>query len=265
MSAFIEYFAKLAPEKSVSWMNESLKTFEISELKVLFVMAHRFIPKQEIEMRQGEKPIDLLILGRIILLKRMEELSDRENFKKTVDFLFDQAEIQEAKAIVKGLVEFNHPEDLVEIGRKAVRSNTGDIFDAFAFGNSYAKIYFDENSWNQLVLKCIFNLKPIHQIQGLRERSNQSLANTLSDFAHERWAAGRGVPPYVWCLMIGFLNDHLLKDIYHLITEGNREDKMAGYLVLREERFLPAQKLFTDFDFPDERSEWNWKILENYV
>lgn len=252
MSALFQIFSEKAPEKSINWLKEVLSTENISDLKVYFVMAHRFIEKQS----------ELLIWGRILIIKRIEELLSREEFRKTLESLYDQAEIQEARAIIIGLKEMNYPEDLVEIGRKAVRSNTGDIFDAFAFNNSYAQIYFDENSWNQLVLKCIFNLKSIHQILGLRERSNQTLANILSDFAHERWAAGRKVPAQVWKLMIGHLNDHLLKDIYKLITEGDKEDQIAGYLVLREAVFIPAQQLFTSFNFPDERSEWNWKLLD---
>lgn len=262
MSAQLSTIIQFLEPKTQDWLKGICQNTSIQELKIGFVMAHRLIPKEPLNQTDLGGNQDLLSYARFLILEAIQKLDERE-FPKTLEFLFDQGEIQEARAILMGLSNFKQPENLVEIGKKAVRSNTGVIFDAFAFDNPYAERYFDENAWNQLVLKCIFNLKSIHRIQGLRERANQNLASILSDFAHERWAAGRRVPAQVWVLTIDFLNEQLLNDIEKLILEGELEDKIAGYLVLRESRFLPAQELFTNLDFPDERSNWNWELL-NY-
>jgi len=48
-----------------------------------------------------------------------------------------------------------------------------------------------------LVLKAIFTDKDVTQITGLDERKNARLAQTLADFAAERRAAGRTLPPNI--------------------------------------------------------------------
>jgi hypothetical protein len=110
----------------------------------------------------------------------------------------------------------------------------GPVLDAIAFYNTYPRDYFSEAAWNQLVLKCIFNDKAIHQIIGLEERANAELAMTLSDFAHERWSAGRRVPSQVWRLIPRFMNETLQSDIEKLVQSENPSDVLAASLVKQE-------------------------------
>jgi hypothetical protein len=108
----------------------------------------------------------------------------------------------------------------------------GPVFDAIAFGNPYPTTYFTELAWNQLVLKCIFNDKPIHLIEGIDKRSNQALANTLADFAHERWAAGRRVPSQVWRLIRNYQTETKEQDVRRLAQSVNPHDQKAAELIL---------------------------------
>jgi hypothetical protein len=68
----------------------------------------------------------------------------------------------------------------------------------------------------------------------LDHRANQALADTLSDFAHERWAAGRRVPSQVWRLVPAFMNDQLHRDIKKLTLSDNPRDILAAQLVIEE-------------------------------
>jgi hypothetical protein len=148
--------------------------------------------------------------------------------------LFETAEMQEAVALTRSLPYLPNPPSFLLRATDAVRSNMGPVFDAITFGNTYPKEYFNEAAWNQLVLKCIFNDKAIHQIIGLDERANQALADTLSDFAHERWSAGRRVPSQVWRLVPRFMNESLRSDIEKLALSENPRDVIAASLVNQE-------------------------------
>ena len=76
--------------------------------------------------------------------------------------------------------------------------------------NPYPAENLNEAAWNQMVLKAFFTEKPIDQIIGLDERANERLARTLSDYAHERWAAHRSVNPLLWRCVAPFINEQML-------------------------------------------------------
>ncbi|GAA5222242.1 hypothetical protein GCM10025777_28730 [Membranihabitans marinus] len=168
---------------------------------------------------------------------------DGVKYRQSIQQLFETAEINEAVAIVSGLALLPYAQELKFYGTEAVRSNIGQVFDAFAFNNPYAAMYFSEAEWNQLILKTIFNQKPIHLITGLKERNNETLAISISDFAHERWAAGRTVPAQVWRLVTDFLNSQIWEDIRFLANSNSVSDQKAAYLVCQQSQ----DKKATDF------------------
>ena len=94
-----------------------------------------------------------------------------------------------------------------------------------------------------MILKCIFNDKPIHLIKDLKERANQNLANILSDFAHERWAAQRTIPPQVWRLVSKFITPTILEDITKLFESQNIQNQQAAVLVCKESDNQEAKDL----------------------
>jgi hypothetical protein len=66
----------------------------------------------------------------------------------------------------------------------------------------------------------------------LDERSNQALADTLADFAHERWAAGRRVPSQVWRLIRNFQTESIEQDVAKLSKSEDANDRKAAELIL---------------------------------
>lgn len=216
--------AAFANEVESNWLVEQ-KTLTGKALALAFVKAPRFISKNNIEGSEfsGWK-LDQLV--RLDLLMQLDAAN--------IDSLFETAEMQEAVALTRSLPYLPNPSSFLLRATDAVRSNMGPVFDAIAFGNTYPKDYFNEAAWNQLVLKCIFNDKAIHQIIGLDERANQDLANTLSDFAHERWSANRRVPSQVWRLVPRFMNESLRSDIEKIALSENPRDTLAASLVKQE-------------------------------
>ncbi|MEZ4901297.1 MAG: EboA domain-containing protein [Spirosomataceae bacterium] len=182
-------------------------------------------------------------LARVWLLDCLDD-ADKEAYLRHIETLFDTAEMNELVALYSALPLLAYPEQWLFRATDAVRSNMGVVFDALALRNPYPRQYFSELAWNQLVLKAIFNDKPIHHIVGLEERNNEKLVLTLSDFAHERWAAGRIVAPQVWRLISNFLNDSLLTDIMHLFASSSEYDKQAAALTCYHSNYAPAKTTY---------------------
>ncbi|WP_031529330.1 EboA domain-containing protein [Dyadobacter crusticola] len=248
------------------------------ELMTAFVAAPRFLAKKIVAVSGDEKwslnmeipgfsvnKWSLVRLSRVWLLTQLDP-SDKSEYVKNIETLFDTAEMNELVALYSALPLLSYPDQWLFKATDAVRSNMGFVFDAIALHNPYPEKYFNELAWNQLVLKTIFNDKPIHLIEGLENRANEKLALTLSDFAHERWAAGRRVAPQVWRLVGKFMNPTLLADMQHLFESENKEDQKAAALACFESSLQNAKYLlakYTDLEKSVRSGELTWTELEH--
>lgn len=267
------YLAPYLTYQESDWLL-SKKDSNTKDLALAFVVCNRKIDKSPIAVSELLRSIDSNwsleslskdALARAFLLSLLSEKSNSdEEYLKWMNDLFETAEVNEAIALIQFLGIAKNPKLLLHRAKDAVRSNVGTVFDAIAFHNPYPFHFFDEAAWNQLVLKCIFNDKPIHLIVGLEARRNKALAETLSDFAHERWAAGRRVPSQVWRLVVPFVNQLLIEDIKQLIQSTDERDQLAACLVIKE-----ANNSFsTDFTTSNQAllekfSNYSWSTLEN--
>lgn len=77
----------------------------------------------------------------------------------------------------------------------ACRTNIVPLFEAIACENPYPARYFPDRNFNQLVLKALFNSIATARIVRLSTRLNAELSRMAGDYAAERRAAGRQVPP----------------------------------------------------------------------
>ena len=159
--------------------------------------------------------------------------------------IFSTADGQEQVALYSCLPLLPHSlgPELEKRAAEGVRTNITAIFDAVALNNPYAADYLEEGAWNQLVLKAAFMDRPIYQISGLDRRANAVLAKIISDYAHERWAAGRIVSPEFWRPVTPFLNDELLEDIKKLFNDSVVIQKQAAALVCYHSDYPPAKEL----------------------
>lgn len=225
------------PEKS--WLKENSHAGPL-ECMTAFVACPRFLSKKIIglsvdETEQLDKTLagfsvegwSLVRLARVWLLTHLDE-KDQFTYIRNINTLFDTAEMNELVALYSALPILSYPDQWLFKATDAVRSNMGFVFDAIALHNPFPAMYFDEPAWNQLVMKTIFNDKPIHFIYGLNGKNNRNLAMILSDFAHERWAAGRSVAPQVWRLVSPFLDETLIEDMKHLLESNNLENRQAA-------------------------------------
>lgn len=181
-------------------------------------------------------------LCRVWLLLQVDASDKHEYFKK-IEALFLSAAVSEAVALYAALPLLAYPEQWRARCAEGIRSNIGDVLQTIMCLNPYPAEQLHEGEWNQLVLKAFFTDKPINQIIGLDERANQALADTLSDYAHERWAAARPVNPLLWRCVGRFINVQIFPDIKRLAASERKEDKIAAVLACRESMYSPANEL----------------------
>jgi hypothetical protein len=132
-----------------------------------------------------------------ILILMASHGGDDPAFAARVDRLCAMAEVTEYIAYLKGFAIFPAPKLLYGRAREGVRSAITPVFAAIACHNPYPFDHFDEDAWNQMVVKSVFNGVPIETIVGLHERRNPEVVQMLRDLVSERHAAGRPLPDTV--------------------------------------------------------------------
>ncbi len=184
-------------------------------------------------------------LARLWLLMQVDA-DDQGVYLKKIGDLFRNAEMNELVALYSALPVYRYPEAWVSLTAAGVRSNIGSVLEAIMYHNPYPEMYLDEAAWNQLIVKAYFTDKDISKIIGLDERANERLADILLDYAHERQAAGRTVPPALWRLVYHFFNEKHLEDLTRLLASDQPAEQRAGALACYHTSFPPAQKLLSD-------------------
>lgn len=121
-----------------------------------------------------------------------------ENFKRILEKIFCSAGFEELISLYQMLFLLPDPAQFCTRAIEGARSNMAAVFNAVALNNSYPADFFDQNAWNQLVLKALFIDSEIEQVIGLERRANPLLAHMLRDYAKERLAAGRPVKAELW-------------------------------------------------------------------
>jgi len=181
-------------------------------------------------------------LSRVWLILQLE-VSDRARYIEAIERLFPTAEMGEQVALYSALPVLAYADAWRARCAEGIRSNIADVLEAIMCDNPYAAEQLDEPAWNQVVLKAIFTEKPIHRIIGLDARANQTLANTLSDYAHERWAAHRRVLPMLWRCVGPFVNDRIFPDIQRIATSEVTAEREAAALTCAQSNYPPARDL----------------------
>ena len=163
-----------------------------------------------------------------LLIKLLEE--DKAFFTPKIAKLIEVADISELETFLKFLVLLPHPEEFKTVAVEALRTNISTVFNAIAYQNPFPSKFFDDQQWNQMYLKTAFMQGDLSAILDIDERANKDLARIISDYAHERWAAGRDIDPHFWRPVIKFIDGVLLNDVERLLISDNLIENRAGVL-----------------------------------
>lgn len=171
--------------------------------------------------------------ARILFLLASYE-GDGAAFAARLDRLLTHGEVGEHIALLRGLPLYPSPDLLLARAGEGVRSAVQPVFEAVAHANPYPREAFSETQWNHMVLKALFIGSRLAPIQGLDERRNPDLAVMLSDYAHERWAAGRMVSPELWRCVGLYARESDVADLANVLRVGTEMEQKAAVLALSE-------------------------------
>jgi hypothetical protein len=184
-------------------------------------------------------------LARVWLLLQLDA-TDKDKYHRTIENLFLSAEMNELVALYSALPLLAYPEIWIKRCSEGIRSNIGSVLEAIMYHNPYPAENLEQAAWNQMVLKAFFTEKQIQSIDGLDNRANKDLAYTLSDYARERWAAGRKVNPMLWRLVGKFIDHKIFNDILTGLVNDDVAEKNAIALAVAESAYTPAKALFKE-------------------
>ncbi|GAA0877376.1 hypothetical protein GCM10009119_03440 [Algoriphagus jejuensis] len=236
-----------AAQKSLDWLETQVEKIAsgvaASKFFLAFSQASRFFKKESLKLDEAdESRANAIVPGfepafwnelqaaRTVLMLSFP--GEKAKWLEVINQLFETGDMYEQQALYAALPLMPYPDDLLPRAIDGCRTNMTLIFDAIALNNPFPAKYFPEANWNQLVLKSIFMQRPLYRIQKLDERRNQALADIASDFAHERWAAGRPVMPELWRLVVPFINERFFADLKKVLKSEDQMEVEAGLLAL---------------------------------
>lgn len=244
-----------------SWLLEkaaSIRAGNIAQLNLAFAAMPRKTGKkiittdaqqeQRLQQIRSGLSINTWTIDRLCRVWLLLQVShqDEKVYQTHIEHLFTGAEMNELVALYSALPVLAYPEIWKMRCAEGIRSNIALVLESIMCDNPYPAENLNEPAWNQLVLKAFFTEKPVHRIIGLDERANPNLARILSDYAHERWSAGRPVHPQLWRCVGPYLNDQLFPDIQRLASSGNEIDREAAALACAKSSYLPAKELLAN-------------------
>ncbi|GAB4477325.1 MAG: hypothetical protein OHK0057_26930 [Thermoflexibacter sp.] len=267
-------------EKAKSWIEQKIhllaNSFSTQNFYIAFTSAPRFVGKQNLHLSFMEEAEANAIRKGFTLKNWTIDRTTRilfvlylptenaENHVSILSKVFQTAEVNELVALYAALPLLPFPEKYIYQCTEGIRTNMAPVFEAVALNNPFPAEFLDENAWNQLFLKAIFTGKKIYQIQGVKQRANATLAQICSDFAHERWAAGRKVTPELWMPVGHFTNDAILKDLEKLKESDDILQRQALVLVCLESNHAQAKELLTGLEDLKEKAlkgEFSWESI----
>lgn len=133
--------------------------------------------------------------GRLLCLLERQAVTADDAFVADVTACYEQGDAREQVSWLRGAALLPGPERFLAVVVDACRTNILTVFEAIACENPYPGRHFPEHNFNQLVLKALFNGVALTRIVGIEIRANANLARMAGDYADERRAAGRPVPP----------------------------------------------------------------------
>jgi len=243
----LTWLRRQLPEPSMQWLDAQLAKLagdpSDRNLHIALGMTPRRLGKDDLALSQddldeasraraGWDPTGWSVdeAARILIL--LEVGGSGADFARRFTDLCRSADVAEAIALYRGLPLYPDPELLEPQAAEGVRTNMRAVFEAVAHRNPFPRERFDENRWNQMVLKALFVGSTMNPIPGLDERANPTLARILCDYAHERWAAGRPVSPELWRCVGPFADDAALADLKRVVETGEAPERKAAALAL---------------------------------
>jgi hypothetical protein len=216
--------------------------------------------------RTGWRPEGWTVDQAARLVLMLAASPEATEFDRRLEQLCVTADVHELVAFYQGLPLYPEPDRYVGRAAEGLRSNMKSVFESVAHGNPYPQEYFDQGTWNQMVLKAIFVGSTLDPIEGLDRRRNEDLAQTLIDYAHERWAANRVITPELWRMVGPYADAKIVDELRRPLESDLLVERQAAVLALRDSSYEEARalrKTASDIDSDIEAGHVTWKTVAN--
>ncbi len=257
-----EWLGRVAADDGLDWLHEQREEIATGAPRRTFYTSFsavtRYIDKHDLnlstedlnaadEARSGWQPVNWSAdqAGRTLIVLSLPH-ENKDEYLHVLDRVFTHADVGESVALYQALPLLPYPEAHRDRAAEGVRTNMTSVLEAVAHRNPYPAEHFDEGAWNQMVLKLIFEGSPLYPIHRLDERANPTLARMLVDYAHERWAADRSVPPELWRLVGPYAQASALDDLERVLHDGTAAEREAAALALSASPVARAETLLQD-------------------
>jgi len=213
----IEMLRRRLPDAGSAWMSQHVAEIgqgvTHSRFANIISLASRMTPRAGLNPDAGEidsaenllpgwnpERWSLLETMRVILVLSRKDLGE-PSFASALEECFRMADLGEACALYRSLAHLPLGERFLWRAGEGCRTNVEPAFEAVACDTPYPGLYFQDAPFQQLVIKALFIEAPLWRVHGLDGRLSGELARIVLDYADERRAAGRTVPPQLWmCL-----------------------------------------------------------------
>ena len=260
------WIASRVDTAALNWIDDRAKAVAAGDQKSLFIafgLVPRKVGKADLALTESERnaaesarpgwnpngwSLDQLVRTFFVLTHPADDVA---NFVATLDLMFSTGEVGELVALYQALPLLPHPASHVLRAAEGIRSNIKSVFCAIAHQNPYPAEQLNDEQWNQLVLKCLFIDVPLDPLIGVDRRANAKLMTTLIDFAHERRAAHRPIPPDLWRCVGPFADERALDDLRLVLTTGSPLEQQAAALALKSCPTTQAAEILRERPTPD--------------
>ena len=244
-----------ANDAAWDWLQEKVaQNLPLAQFNAVFAMIPRKTGKSPVEITDAQRTeVQRLYpglsfegwtvdrLSRVWLLMSRDSAAE-DQYVAAIENLFLAADMNELVALYSALPLLDYPSRWKARCAEGIRSNIGDVLTAVICDNPYPAAHLDERAWNQLVMKAFFTDKPVDRIYGLDRRANADLAKILTDYAHERWAAGRRMNPQLWRCVAKFINEKNFADIQRIGSSSDPLEREAAALACNDSHYPPAKE-----------------------
>ncbi len=252
------WIGQAASAEALAWFRQALDSVarddNVGVLMRALALAPRRLGKADLpldaedfrlahEVRTGFDPTGMTVdqAARVVFL--LASYRDPTTFGRTLDALTRTADLGELVSYYRGLALFPVSDDVTRRAAAGARSSMKPVFEAVAHRSPYPREAFDENTWNQMVLKALFIGSELSPIYGLNARANPNLSAMLVDYAYERWAARRSVSVELWRGLGTYVDDRALAALERLLQSGDPHEKSAAALALGASGHRRAREL----------------------
>lgn len=109
------------------------------------------------------------------------------------------------------------------------------LFSAIALHNAYPAKHYDNNAYEQLVLKALFLGLSISHIDSLPQHLHSGLSNKCMDLVRERLAANRNPPISIWLAVDIRHLDEASQALYlKFLSDPVKEHRYYSFLALKQ-------------------------------